>query len=66
MEAALPTTQDATAPRVPGDGQPASARGAFADDAFMEQHTLSFVSPHAFGDHARRVKVTLDNYEVEK
>ena len=34
------------------------------EEAFTVQQTLSFVSPRAFGDNARRVKGVLDDHEV--
>ena len=34
-----------------------------SDDAFVSMQTLSFVSPHAFRDHARKVKGITDNHE---
>ena len=35
-----------------------------SDDSFASIQTLSFVSPHALGEHARKVRVVMDDHEV--
>jgi len=35
---------------------------SYADDMFTQHQTLSFVSPHAFGENARRTKAITDSH----
>jgi hypothetical protein len=52
--------------RPPGSEQRVSVFEELPEEAFTVQQTLSFVSPRAFGDNARRVKGVLDDHEVAR